>query len=446
MSRPYIEYKDSGIEWLGEIPKHWETAPLKHIVDINPDKLRSKDVSDDFVIRYVDIGNVNSMGEVESEEEMRFGDAPSRARNIVQDGDTAVSTVRTYLKAIAYMDNPPENRIVSTGFAVLRPSEKLHPPFLGRLASTPEFVDTIVANSTGVSYPAINTSRLGDLPVWMPPLSEQRTIAAYLDRKTAQIDTLIAKKQRLIDLLQEQRTAVINRAVTQGLDPDAPMQDSGIEWLGEVPAHWSVTKLKFKAKSVNTGSTPSTKQREYYDDGQVDWYSPGDFRDRVYLNSSKRKITELALQKGSAPLFEPGTVLIVGIGATLGKVGIVADRCSSNQQINAVAFKDDYNSHYGVHYLNSISSVLTSWSNSATLPILNQTQTKELPVPVPPKEEQDDIVQYIYRIDEKTHVLVDREIRAIELLRELRTSLISEVVTGKIDVRDEVSEQEEGVA
>ena len=262
MSKTYPRYKDSGVEWLGEVPEHWETAPLKHVVEINPDKLRSKDVSDDYEIRYVDIGNVNSTGEVEDEEEMRFEDAPSRARNVVQHGDTIVSTVRTYLKAIAYMDDPPENRIVSTGFAVLRPSEKLYPPFLGRLASTPEFVDAVVANSTGVSYPAINSSRLGDLPVWIPPLEEQRTIATYLDRKTAQIDTLIAKKQRLIDRLQEQRTAVINRAVTQGLDPDAPMQDSGIEWLGEVPAHWDLVSMKFLLNQIEQGWSPQCEKRK----------------------------------------------------------------------------------------------------------------------------------------------------------------------------------------
>jgi type I restriction enzyme S subunit len=238
----YDEYQDSGVDWLGEIPSHWETGPLKYFVSIDPEALTEK-TDDEFELRYVDISSVNSQGDIEEPEEFRFEDAPSRARKIVQHGDTIISTVRTYLKAIAYIDNPPENLIVSTGFAVLRPLDDVDERFLGYLISSKQFIDSAVSNSEGIGYPSISTSKLGRLPAWLPPLDEQRAIADYLDRETERIDALIGKKEQLIDLLEEKRTALISRVVTQGLDSDVEMQDSDVEWLGEIPAHWQTTKL-----------------------------------------------------------------------------------------------------------------------------------------------------------------------------------------------------------
>ena len=159
----------------------------------------------DHEIRYVDIGNVNLLNGITSTETYHFGDAPSRARRLVRDGDTIVSTVGTYLKALAKVVNPPSNMVVSTGFAVLRPSSAIDSGYLYRLVQSPVLVDRIVAYSVGVSYPAINPSDLGRLCIPIPPPDEQRAIAAFLDRETARIDALIAKKQRLIERLEEKR-------------------------------------------------------------------------------------------------------------------------------------------------------------------------------------------------------------------------------------------------
>ena len=200
-------------------------------------------------IAYVDIGSVDSTIGITQVEEMVFEDAPSRARRLVRDGDTIVSTVRTYLRAIAPVSAPPPEMVVSTGFAVIRP-RAIEPGFASWALREQGIVDEIVARSTGVSYPAINASEIGDLPVALPPLHEQRAIAAFLDRETERIDALVARKRLLIERLEEYRTALITRTVTRGLPPEAAraagldpsprLKPSGVEWLGEVPEHWEI--------------------------------------------------------------------------------------------------------------------------------------------------------------------------------------------------------------
>src|SRR5262249_31403584 len=145
-------------------------------------------------IEYVDIGNVDATGHINELQRMRFEDAPSRARRIVRHGDVIISTVRTYLRAIAAIENPPKNLIASTGFAVLRANGCCHSRYLSRLVQSNEFVDMVVNHSEGVGYPAINPTELAALSIWLPPLAEQRAIAAFLDRETARIDALIGHK------------------------------------------------------------------------------------------------------------------------------------------------------------------------------------------------------------------------------------------------------------
>ncbi len=241
----YPKYKDSGIEWIGEIPEHWDLKPLKHSVSINRDVLPEATVQD-YELQYIDIGNVDINGLMNPPNKMLFKDSPSRARRITRNGDTIVSTVRTYLKAIAFIISDENNLISSTGFAVLTPNGLLHPKYIYYVVSSQKVIDTISSLSVGVSYPAITSSELGCIPIWFPrEVSEQQAIADYLDKKAALIDELIEKKRRQIDLLTEQRQAVINQAVTKGLDPDVEMKDSGIEWLGEIPKHWEVKKGKY---------------------------------------------------------------------------------------------------------------------------------------------------------------------------------------------------------
>ncbi|MCY3661127.1 MAG: N-6 DNA methylase [Caldilineaceae bacterium] len=208
--------KTSGVEWLGKIPEHWKAKRLKFVASINDDTL-SKSEDPLRPIAYVDISSVDSILGIIKLEEMVFEDAPSRARRLVHDGDTIVSTVRTYLRAIAPVSAPPPEMVVSTGFAVIRPY-MMDPGFASWVLREHGIVEEIVARSTGVGYPAINASRIGDLPVPLPPSDEQEAIANYLDQETKRIDALIEKQQLLIERLKEYRTALIKAAVTGKID------------------------------------------------------------------------------------------------------------------------------------------------------------------------------------------------------------------------------------
>lgn len=248
----YPRTKPSGVEWLGDVPEHWEVKRLKYSASINDEAL-PETTSPDFEFEYVDIGGVSAVDGITATEQVVFESAPSRARRKVRHGDTIVSTVRTYLRAIAPIKNPPKNLIVSTGFAVVRPRE-VEPVFLAYALRESSYVESVVARSVGVSYPACNASEVGGIAIPLPNPAEQRAIAAFLDRETGRVDRLVAKKRELIERLKEKRTALISRTVTRGLPAEAaataglpanpPLKPSGLDWLGDIPVHWSVTKLK----------------------------------------------------------------------------------------------------------------------------------------------------------------------------------------------------------
>jgi type I restriction enzyme S subunit len=241
----YPAYKDSGVKWLGEVPKEWVIKPIKTLASCN-DEVLDENTPPEYEFDYVEISGVDSIEGIKERTTVQFANAPSRARRKVRSGDIIVSTVRTYLRAIAPVVEPTANMIVSTGFAVVRP-QAVASSFLGYLFRGEFLISEVIAKSVGVSYPAINASVLMGLKVPVPPPHEQTAIATFLDRETAKIDALVADYRTLIELLQENRQAVISHAVTKGLDPTVPMKDSGVEWLEDVPEHWEVKPLKFIA-------------------------------------------------------------------------------------------------------------------------------------------------------------------------------------------------------
>jgi type I restriction enzyme, S subunit len=213
---PNAKMKDSGIEWLGEIPAHWEVKRLKYIASINDEAL-TESTDPDYEFAYVDIGSVDAAKGIVAMEIYRFTDAPSRARRIVRYGDTIVSTVRTYLRAIASIQESIDNLIVSTGFAVVRP-RRIDPCYLSYVLKTQFFVEMVVSRSTGVSYPAINAPEVGNIRVPVPPSYEQCAITAFLGRRMDRIDALADKIRNSIKMLREHRTALISAAVTGKID------------------------------------------------------------------------------------------------------------------------------------------------------------------------------------------------------------------------------------
>jgi type I restriction enzyme S subunit len=425
------------VEWLGEIPVHWEVKRIKDVTHINTDVLRD-DTDADYTIQYIDIGNVSLQGVMAEPESLRFENAPSRARRRVNSGDTIISTVRTYLQAIAYFENPAPNLVVSTGFAVLRPGNGIHPKFLYYLVRCPYFIDTVMVNSVGVSYPAINPSMLSCLPVWIPPLPEQRAIAAYLDRETASIDTLIDRKQRLISLLQEKRTTLISHAVTRGLDPFAPLKPSGVEWLAEIPAHWEIRRIKMVSSLITSGSR-----------GWAAYYSE---EGAIFLRIGNLTRTSIALDltdiqhvsppvgaEGARTRVRSGDVL-TSITAYIGSVAVVKMDIGTayvNQHIALIRPRTNVilPEWLGYCLLSRVGSAqFGQLLYGGTKDGLGLDDVANLLILLPPMLEQCAIVQHIEEETAKIDTLIAKVRRHIAKLQEYRTALISAAVTGKIDV------------
>jgi type I restriction enzyme, S subunit len=438
--KPYPAYKDSGVQWLGDVPQHWETRPLKRWVQINHTVLR-ENTPPDYEFSYIDIGSVET-GYLRSRPmTVRFANAPSRARRVVQQGDTILSTVRTYLKAVYYIRERADHLICSTGFAVLTPAHEAAPGYIGYLVQSEPFTATLAAQSVGTAYPAIAESRLGAFHVAVPPLPEQHAIARFLDYIDGRINRYIRAKRKLIALLNEQKQAIIHQAVTRGLDPDVPLKPSGVEWLGDIPAHWEVRRLK-RVAEVQTGLTlgktylgSETNAYPYLRVANVQHGS---------LDLSDVKEIDVPAAEAMGALLRPGDVLMTE-GGDIDKLGrgcvwrSEIPNCLHQNHIFAVRCSTDWLlpdilaglmvSQHGRAYFQSTAKQTTNLAST------NSTTLRSFPVLLPPLHEQQQILSYFKEQLTTVGGTVDRTIREIDLIREYRTRLIADVVTGKVDVR-----------
>ena len=441
----YERYKDSGIPWLGEIPEHWNICRLKDEVTFNDEVLGDK-TDEDYEILYVDISSVSLIEGIVQKEPMSFENSPSRARRIVKNGDVIVSTVRTYLKAITQIQDAEDNLIVSTGFAVLRPKENLFPRFLGYWVQSENMIGAIVSNSVGVSYPAINATDLVRLPIVKLPLKEQTAIAHYLDTKLGEIDALIDKQQTLIEKLAEQRTAVITHAVTKGLAPAAPMKKSGIEWLGDVPEHWEIIKNKY----ILEFSKGLTITKENLMDDGIPCVSYGEIHSKYGFEVNPEKhllkcVSEEYLENNDHAYLKNGdfvfadtsedvkgsgnfTYLNSNLPVFAGYHTIVARPNLRKVLPRFLAYVFDSNAHR-----NQIRAMVKGVKVfSITQAFLKNTFSW-----LPSKKEQTAIAEYLDKETAKIDCLCETVNQTIGRLKEYRTALITQAVTGKIKVTDE---------
>ena len=299
-------------------------------------------------------------------------------------------------------------------------------------------IGEIISRSVGVSYPAINASEIARLSIPCPPLAEQRAIAAFLDRECGKIDTLVAEQERLIALLKEKRQAVISHAVTKGLDANAPMKDSGIEWLGQVPAHWEVKRLKFLVRSGTSISYGIVQPGEHQDDGvpfvQTTNMSSGDFD----IEHLQRTTPEIAAAYPRTCL-EGGEVLL-GIRASIGAAHIAPDRlrgANLSRGVARIVCNQPVSSDFLVAALRS-DAVAEYWAlmrQGSTFNEVSIETVRELAITVPPPHEQEAIACFVEVEARAFDALIAEAERAILLLKERRAALISAAVTGKIDVR-----------
>ncbi len=310
------------------------------------------------------------------------------------------------------------------------PGDQVDGPFLYYLLKSRAPALNAIAN--GTTFVELTRDELAAVPVELPPIDTQRRIARILDEKTARIDELIAKKRELLDRLAEKRQTLITRAVTKGLNPEAPMKPSGIDWLGNIPAHWEILPLRRITLRVATGRTPPSTTVDYFTDGLVNWFTPGDFSTGIELKESNRKVTPQAIEDGVCTLFPTKTVFLIGIGATLGKVAVSTTKGSANQQINAILSDKNNDPYFIAYFLYGFRTEVRATSNSNTLGILNQDGTKTLLMPVPPLAEQEAIASEVRAYDSLEAKVIQEIKKSIGVLLVYRSVLITAAVTGKI--------------
>ncbi len=415
--------------WLGTLPNGWVTKRLKYISTINDETL-PETTDPDYEMLYVDIGSVDATEGIQKKEPIIFETAPSRARRVVQDGDTIVSTVRTYLRAVAPIRNPEQNLIVSTGFAVIRP-KGINPHYLAYSLRSSYFIETVVSRSVGVSYPATNPTDVSCIELPLPPVDEQQTIARFLDAKTAQIDALVAQKRQLIDKLKEKRQALIARTVTRGLPPEAAkaeglepnpeMKDSGVDWLGRVPKHWTAKAVRYIFRNCDSRRIPLSSEERADLEKLYPYYGASGVIDMV-----------------DDYLFDEPLVLVAEDGANL---------LSRSTPLAFLATgKYWVNNH--AHILKPLSGDIRYWVatletfdfspliTGAAQPKLTADRLGGIQLPVPPASEQTAIADYLAAKTGELDALIGQAAEVVDRLTEYRQALITSAVTGKIDVRE----------
>jgi type I restriction enzyme S subunit len=404
----------------------WGVKRLKYAASINDEAL-PESTSPGFELQYIDIGNVDSNGAIHDIVTYAFENAPSRARRIVKHGDVIISTVRTYLQAIAAIENPPESLIVSTGFAVVRPNTSLHPRFCKYALREPSFLHEVISRSFGISYPAINASELGDIRIPLPSFDQQEQVADFLDRETARIDSLLAAKENHLTLIAEKRRALITTAVTRSIDPTVLLKESGIPWLGPVPEHWEIERAKWLFKERDIRS-------EFGDEEMLTVsHITG-----VTTRAEKSVNMFMAENQEGSKICEAGDLVINTLWAWMGAMGVSPQRGIVSPAYNVYEPGDrldkaylDYLVRMPVFAQEAIRYSKGVWSSRLRL---YPEGLYEIWLPVPPVEEQRAIAEHLNTETAKLDALKAATERTIALLRERRSALIAAAVTGGMPI------------
>ena len=439
--RQYSEYKGSGVQWLDDIPRHWDVKKLKFISSVQPSNIDKKSREGEYPVKLCNYTDVYYNEVIDGS--LGFMKATATAEQIkkftLHAGDTIITKDSEDPNDIAVSAYVPESLpgvVCGYHLAMIRPKDPDMGWYIKRVFETGYARSCFSTRANGLTRYGLGTYPLSNVYFPIPPKEEAQNIAAFLDHETAKIDRLIAKQERLIELLKEKRQAVISHAVTKGLNPDAPMKDSGVEWLGEVPVHWDVARVKFVAK-LESGHTPSKKVEEYWVNCNIPWVSLNDSKQLAqvdYIFDTTYQINEKGLAGSSARLLPPGSVVFTR-DATIGLAAITSREMAVSQHLIAWLPGDRITSSFLLRVFNAMKDELDRFTFGATIKTIGMDDVKSLVTTVPPKEEQETICKYIDEKLEKFDLLINKVARSIDLLKEHRTALISAAVTGKIDVR-----------
>ena len=414
----YPEYKESGVDWIGEIPTHWKVRRNKRIFNERDD--RSATGKEELLT----VSHITGVSPRAEKNVNMFLAATLEGYKHCSVGNLVINTMWAWMGALGISEF---DGIVSPSYNVyqLQNGEYL-PKYYDYLYRTPNHVGEIIRWSKGVWHSRLRLypDAFFGMSTITPPLREQTQIANFLDRKTGQIDELLRIKERRIELLQEQRTALINQAVTKGLDPNVEMKPSGVEWIGEIPKHWTISKVKHEFESLDNLRIPlNAETRGSMELKIYDYYGASGVIDKV-----------------ESYIFDEPLILIGEDGANLYlRSTPLAFKATGKYWVNnhAHVLRPKHgNMDYLTNMLESLDYI--HYITGAAQPKLTSENLMNITVIIPPLPEQVQIANFLDHKTQHIDELISTEQRKIELLKEYRQSLISEVVTGKIDVRNEV--------
>jgi type I restriction enzyme S subunit len=433
MSFPsYPRYKHSGVAWLGNVPKDWAVRKFRHLFRESAEK-----IDEDVVGPMLSVSGYRGIEVKEYDDENRRRSQEDLVGyRVVRVGQLVVNTMWLNYAGLGVSDYEGH---VSPAYRSYQMSHDLNKRFIHHLLRSGIYVQGYTRLLTGIRPNSLQMSRddLMEFPVLVPPISDQDDIAVFLDQETAKIDELVLEQQRLIDLLKEKRQAVITRAVTKGLDPDVSTKPSGIEWLGDVPAHWDVKPIRMIANVVRGASPRPAGDPKYFGGDFMPWVTVAEITkdDVVYLTETESFLT----QEGSihSNIFRSDTLIYSNSGATLGVPKILQiDACANDGVVAFLNLDGQVQTEFLYHYLASITDNIREKARQGSgQPNLNTDIVKDLRFGLPPMEEQEGIVSRISELVNEFGALTASAQQAIDLLQERRAVLISGAVTGQIDVR-----------
>ena len=424
----YDSYKDSGVDWLGKIPSDWDLLKVKNIFRLVM-KFAPKNNDCELLSVYTDIG-VKPRKELE---ERGNRATTTDGYLIVEKGDIVVNKLLAWMGAIGLSDY---DGVTSPAYDVLKPKMPIEGIFYHLLFRSPQCTSELKRHSRGIMDMRLRLyfDKFGDVVVPYPNIEVQKKIVSFLAEKTAQIDQAIALKQQQIEKLNEYKQIVIQNAVTKGLNPNAPMKNSGVEWIGNIPEHWDVKKNTHLFNKIGSGTTPTSSDLSYYDSGDINWLQTGDLNND-YIVATSRKINQKAMSKfSSLKLYDENSLVIAMYGATIGKVGLLKIKSTTNQACCVLGNSDKVFMKYIFYVMQFAKNHLISNSYGGGQPNINQDMIKNLRIPYPNLQEQEKIANYLDDLNEKIYKTSKGYQTQIDRLKEYKNILINQAVTGKLKI------------
>ncbi|MFT3752734.1 MAG: restriction endonuclease subunit S [Paludibacter sp.] len=429
----YPAYKPSGVEWLGEIPEHWEAVSLGSILELKSDKNHPEY---EVLSVYREYGVIKKDSRDDNHNATSLDTSNYKA---VEPGDLVVNKMKAWQGS---MGVSPHKGIVSPAYITCRvDSEKIHPEYLHQLLRCDLYIGEYNRLSYGVRVGQwdMHYEDFKHITTTIPPLSEQTAIANFLDNKTALIDKAITLKEKQIELLKERRQILIHRAVTRGLNPDVKLKDSGVEWIGEIPEGWEVARVKQFTTKISKGTTPSTEGRSILDEGPIRYIKGENIQEGKIIDTPAHFIDEKTNALIRRSELKENDVLFVIAGATLGKIAIIQKEHIPSNTNQAVAFLRPNSKiipQYLAIWLSSkiITELIWLEAVQSAQPNLSMENLGNFPIILPEIKEQGLILRTVENINSKISTAISLKEKEIEKLKEYKSVLINEAVSGKIKV------------